>query len=106
MLFCEMTDTWPWISQCQDLKQSYEDCRSTYECKLSDFCWYATKDDVESDVKRCLPLYSQSIGTKFGWKELDDAETNEPSVFGHEWQEAYLGQFCKSGLAFKHENWR
>ena len=34
---------------------------------------------------------------------MGEEETNEPGLFGVEWPEAYLGQFCKSGLAFKNE---
>ena len=44
-------------------------------------------------VKKCLPLYSQDHGTRFGWQS-DDWE-NPSFEYYH-----YIGQYCKSGLAF------
>ena len=101
MLFCKMSSEWPWTSECADLKQNYEECNDTYECKTSAFCWYATSDHVAEGNKSCLPLNSQEIGTQFGWKDDTSEEASVTGVYTN-WNEAYIGQYCASGLAFKH----
>ena len=41
------------------------------------------------------------MGTKFGWKDVEEDEASEPGIFGVDQSQAYIGQFCRSGLAFK-----
>jgi hypothetical protein len=44
-------------------------------------------------VKKCLPLYSQDHGTRFGWQSTDPAN---PTFEDYQ----YNGQYCKSGIAY------
>lgn len=96
MLFCKKSTEWPWTSQCSELRQPYETCHETYECASSAFCWYATPSDVIDEKKSCLPLYSQSLGVAFGWKEVSVGE-DSPTLEDIK----HNGQYCTSGLAYK-----
>ena len=60
---------------------------------MAHYCWYASSADRADAVKKCLPLYSQDHGTRFGWS------SNNPSNPTFEDYE-FNGQYCKSGLAF------
>lgn len=75
------------------MRTSYEQCKETYECSLAHYCWYASDTDKKEAIKKCLPLYSQDHGTRFGWESENYLE---PTIDDYK----YNGQYCKSGLAF------
>jgi len=73
-LFCSRATVWPWENRCAKLRTSYEQCKETYECSLAHYCWYASDTDKKESIKKCLPLYSQDHGTRFGWQSEDYLE--------------------------------
>ena len=95
-LFCKKSTEWPYTSECSELRRPYETCNETYECAPSAFCWYATPSDASEDTKSCLPLYSQSLGVAFGWKEVSVGQ-DTPTLEDIK----HNGQYCSSGLAYK-----
>lgn len=90
--FCQRGTVWPWTYQCAKLRTSYEQCNETFECSVAHYCWYASQADRADSVKKCLPLYSQDHGTRFGWQSATSNPTFEDFQFN--------GQYCKSGLAY------
>lgn len=65
---------------------------------IDHFCWYLTGDDVDSDTKKCMKMYSAKSdppAAQFGWQfvsqnagfTLEDYTQN--------------GKYCESGLAYK-----
>ena len=42
-------------------------CTEDYQCEISHYCWYKSKEDRDSDTRRCMEMYSQESGTQFGW---------------------------------------
>ena len=70
----------------------------TYECLPSQYCSYASDSDVklEKPLRKCLPKYSQDVGTEFGWEILPGSDYLNPSFEDYK----YNGQYCMSGLAF------
>jgi hypothetical protein len=97
-LFCSIAATWPWAYTCAKLRTSYEQCYETNECSLAHYCWYASNDDLQGGLKKCLPLYSQDHGTYFGWYSKD---WKNPTYEDFK----YNGQYCKSGLAFPYDRY-
>ena len=100
--YCKDTVEWPYKSTCHkyidddeeeddDPKAIYdEECSDDFQCKITHYCWFASKAKKDSNKKNCMMMYSQDDGVKFGWSgstKLADYEQN--------------GKFCKSGLAFK-----
>ena len=55
------------MSVCSLLKKDNEVCTEDFECGITNFCWYATKEDRVEGTKRCVRMYSQENGEKFGW---------------------------------------
>ena len=99
--YCKDSADWPYSTTCQKFidddededaepKDVYdEECSDDYQCKITHYCWFATKEGKAANKKKCMKMYSQENGTKFGWsgeKKLADYTHN--------------GKFCKSGLAF------
>ena len=91
--YCKKDRTWPYVSRCNKANTNYEQCNEDFECGNSAYCWYVSKQDRIDDVKKCLPLYSQEVGTSMGWYS---------SSFTNITYEDYEinGRYCKSGLAF------
>lgn len=88
--YCHDTSEWPFKSLCKPHKGDQEVCEEDYQCGITHYCWFASKEDKTADTRRCLEIYSQEVGTTFGWKggkQLPDYTQN--------------GKFCKSGLAFQ-----
>jgi hypothetical protein len=93
-LYCLRDKDWPYLSKCAAVNTNYANCEEDYQCLTSAYCWYANVDDRKIGQRKCLPLYSQLVGTNFGWYSknpmtnltYDDYEIN--------------GRYCQSGLAF------
>mmetsp|Transcript_7938 Transcript_7938/g.13325 ORF Transcript_7938/g.13325 Transcript_7938/m.13325 type:complete len:286 (+) Transcript_7938:389-1246(+) len=97
-LFCDRSLEFPFKSSCKSFRTSYEQCTETEECQHNFYCWYADINDSpifgEDSQKKCLPLYSQPLGTRFGWDQVDMSKSPTFEDFEHN------GKNCKSGLAF------
>ena len=83
--FCFQKEEHPYLSTCKKFRASFEQCQTTEECKHFHYCWYGDMTDSpvyfeylkakgksydkndQKDSKKCLPIYSQRAGTKFGW---------------------------------------
>lgn len=96
-MFCSRNPEYPFTSSCKNFKTSYEQCTETEECQHNFYCWYADINDSplfgENPEMKCLPLYSQPVGTKFGWDQKDFSK--DPTFEDFELN----GKYCKSGLA-------
>mmetsp|Transcript_41783 Transcript_41783/g.55064 ORF Transcript_41783/g.55064 Transcript_41783/m.55064 type:complete len:91 (+) Transcript_41783:508-780(+) len=73
--YCHDTTEWPYKSECMPYREDGDVCDEDFQCSITHYCWFASKEDKVSDTRRCMELYSQEIGTKFGWSgqtKLDD----------------------------------
>ena len=79
------------------MRTSYEQCVETDECLTSQYCSFASENDIIVDppLRKCLPKYSQDVGTRFGWESIVGTWEN-PTIEDL----MYNGQYCMSGLAF------
>lgn len=91
--FCKQDNSWPYVSKCDKSKTNYEQCNEDYECGISAYCWYVSISDREANVKKCLPLYSQDVGTSLGWLSASNSNFTYAEY-------ELNGRYCKSGLAF------
>lgn len=64
---CIYDDKWPFHSTCQKLRGDDEACHYDTDCKLTHYCWYKSPQDALENTKKCMPMYSQADGTKFGY---------------------------------------
>jgi len=65
---------------------------SDYDCELTHYCWYKTPEKAKEDKKECLKMYSQELGTEFGYSKSD-------AVYKYNMYENIdHGKFCKSGV--------
>ena len=62
-----MATTWPWVYTCEKLAGSYEKCSNIDECKLNYYCSYASLDDKNNDIRKCLPLNSLDHMANLPW---------------------------------------
>jgi len=88
--YCHDTTEWPYNSLCKPYREDKAVCEEDYQCGVTHYCWFDSKADKATSTRRCLELYSQEVGTTFGWSgstAVDDYTQN--------------GKFCKSGLAFR-----
>ena len=90
-LYCDQASEYPFLSKCKILKTSYEQCTDTSQCQHHLYCWYAAIGDTS---KKCLPVYSQQDGTKFGWGAVNSANPTYEDY-------RINGKYCKSGLAHR-----
>jgi len=70
-------------------------CTEDYQCEVSHYCWYASKEDRESETKKCMELYSKPAGTKFGWHQ--ESQSGVKATLAEYTQN---GKYCVQGLAF------
>ena len=63
-----------------------------YQCAPTHFCWFQTAEDVQNNVQKCMAVFNEDDGAKFGWK--GEADTIVEDDFKRN------GMFCKSGMAF------
>mmetsp|Transcript_24574 Transcript_24574/g.38129 ORF Transcript_24574/g.38129 Transcript_24574/m.38129 type:complete len:116 (+) Transcript_24574:542-889(+) len=64
------------------------------ECQLNYYCWYKTPADAISGHKKCMKMFSQDVGTEFGY--LKQEEDN----FDYKMRENLkYGRYCKSSIA-------
>lgn len=92
-MYCRPSIDWPFSSICQNLKETYDICESDYECGVDHYCWYASEQDRQFKIKKCVKLYAFQKNETFGWYaknpdnlELDDFIQN--------------GKACETGLAY------
>ena len=73
-------------------------CVNTYDCASGLFCWYSSPQAAQVNVTTCLPLYSQPVGTVFGWVYVDTADGMTNALTN--------GQYCSSGFAVYSGNYQ
>lgn len=73
-------------------------CTSDYQCEITHYCWYKSADDRATETKRCMEMYSQPKGTKFGWKQRDPDRRATLEDY------TLNGKFCLNGLAYRNKN--
>ena len=95
-LYCHDTNEWPLKSVCLPYREDNAECEEDYQCPITHFCWYKSKQEKESNVKRCMEMYSQETGIKFGWHQ----ENAEASLDDY----TQNGKFCQYGLAFQSDS--
>lgn len=101
-MYCQVSSEWPFASRCTEYRKTGEQCMSDFECKITDFCWYADAESVKKDLenktpmtsfKKCMTKYAAEDGTTFGWKQTDASKVSIEDFKRN-------GMFCKSGLAY------
>lgn len=133
--FCFQKEEHPYLSTCKKFRASFEQCQTTEECKHFHYCWYGDMTDSpvyyeylvdqkknnkkykgktpdkndQKDSKKCLPIYSQRAGTKFGWLPETDDLVKDLAFFKKgkgklQFEDVERnGRYCMSGLAFYNE---
>ena len=97
--FCKRANQWPYMNECAKMRTSYEQCIETDECLPSQYCSFASDSDKVAKprpLRKCLPKYSQDVGTEFGWESISGNSWKDPTYEDLK----YNGQYCMSGLAF------
>ena len=64
-LYCRAKRGWPFETFCSLQRSEYETCNSDSECQNHQFCWYPNAEHAMSNMKTCMPIYSQEKGTLF-----------------------------------------
>ena len=65
--YCHDNTEWPFKSVCKPYRADGAECTQDFQCPVTHYCWYKSKENREENKKSCMELYSQPDGTKFGW---------------------------------------